>query len=127
MERGTARRILVLEDEFMVGTAIADMLEDAGHDVAGPVRTLREARRIVAVESVDGAVLDINLGRENSLALALEITRRGLPVLFVTAHPKEFLTGPWRHLPCLEKPFTTNQLLDHVAALFATPTSERVA
>jgi len=124
MERVKARRILVLEDEFMVGTAIADVLEDAGYDVAGPVRTLLEAKRIIAVEGVEGAVLDVNLGAENSLALAQDIVRRGLPVLFVTAYSEDVLQGPLAQLPRLQKPFGEQQLLTSVAALFAAPSPE---
>ena len=121
MQTQKVRRLLVLDDEFMIATDIADQLEEAGYEIVGPVRTLVEAQRIVSVEKIDGAVLDVNLGSENSLGLAQQLLRKGVPMLFVTGFSKEFLKGPFVHMPHIQKPFTNTELLKNVAALFHVP------
>lgn len=113
------RRLLVVEDDFIQATRIADVLEDAGYEIAGPVRNLHEAKRIVSVDGVDAAVLDLQLKGESTLTLAGQIVRLGTPVLFVTGHAADFLVGAWKNAAHLEKPFTDRQLVECVDALFA--------
>lgn len=57
------RRILVVEDEYLIATTLSDQLEGAGSIVVGPVASVETA--IKAIESnpeIDAAVLDFNLG-----------------------------------------------------------------
>jgi DNA-binding response OmpR family regulator len=124
-----SKRVLVLEDDYMTGTHIADVLEDAGYVSIGPVRNVREAQRILEFEPLDAAVLDISLDSETSLPLANRILSRGLPVLFVTAYAQQLLSSEWTRVPHLDKPFTRPQLLEHVAALFerASPPAARLS
>ncbi|MGH3054055.1 MAG: DNA-binding response regulator, partial [Gaiellaceae bacterium] len=44
------------------------------------------ARTAISAARIDGAVLDVNLGRETSLGLARDLLADDTPVLFVTAH-----------------------------------------
>jgi DNA-binding response OmpR family regulator len=112
------RRLLVVEDEFMLATKIADLLEEAGYEVAGPVRNVREAMRIVGLDGVDGAVLDISLQNEISLPLADALASMGAPVLFVTGYAKEYLAATRPRAQHLEKPFTDQELVERVDQLF---------
>lgn len=114
LEHAEKRRLLVVDDDYMIATAIADILEDAGYDVAGPVRNVVEAMRIVGMDGVDGAVLDLELNGERTLAVAMALMKLRTPVLFVTGHAKEILTGDWAGAPHLEKPFASQELLDRV-------------
>ena len=75
LEHQSSRRVLVLEGDYVLATKIVNLLEDSGYEVAGPVRSVIEAKRVVGVEGVDGAILDADLKTENSLPLAGEIAR----------------------------------------------------
>ncbi len=64
----TSRRILVIEDEALVAMLVEDALLDAGFEVIGPARSVAQALALLAAEAPNAAVLDLNLGGENSVA-----------------------------------------------------------
>jgi len=55
------RRILVVEDDLLVATLLAEILESVGWQVVGPVAYLATALDAAASEDFDAAVLDVNL------------------------------------------------------------------
>ena len=72
-KNGSAVRVLIVEDEFLIADYIAQLLEDAGHVVAGTAATAEEALRLLedglAVEVVS---LDVKLaGRTAGLSIAV--------------------------------------------------------
>jgi CheY-like chemotaxis protein len=57
------RRILVVEDEYLIAMNLVDALESAGSVVLGPVASVEKAIGEVEPEPrIDAAVLAINLG-----------------------------------------------------------------
>ena len=56
-------RLLVVEDDFLIALDMIDLLENGGFDVIGPVPTLDASMQILAAsfDTIDGAVLDVNL------------------------------------------------------------------
>jgi CheY-like chemotaxis protein len=68
-------RVLVVEDNYLIGIDLADMLELAGAKVAGPVVSVADA--LNAIDSLpDAATLDVQLGEETSFPIADELARR---------------------------------------------------
>lgn len=114
------RRVLILEDESQLATRIADHLEDAGYEVAGPVRNVLEAKRIIGVDGIDCAILNADLKDESPFCLAKEIAVQGAPVLLISNPAHLRLRKSDIHYRRLEKPFTREQLLSQVNALFAS-------
>jgi CheY-like chemotaxis protein len=56
------RRILVVEDEYMIADDLQRDLEKQGAKVVGPVPSVADALNLLVVEGVlDGAILDVNL------------------------------------------------------------------
>jgi DNA-binding response OmpR family regulator len=55
------RRLLVVEDDFLVSLMTVDFLESIGCEVIGPAARLAAAVRLTQSESLDAAVLDINI------------------------------------------------------------------
>jgi len=113
----TARRVLVVEDQFLVAHAILAVLAELRLvDVVGPVSTLDEAWRVVARERLDLAILDVNVSRQTTEAIAAEIAGRGIPLLFVTAQPRSELPPDLRDRPYVSKPIDPHALRKAILA-----------
>jgi DNA-binding response OmpR family regulator len=114
-------RILIIEDELPMRTALADCLESEGYRVLtasdGPAGLERAVR-----EKPDLVLLDIMMPRLDGYALCAELRRLSLqtPVLMLTA--KGEVGDRVRGLDAgaddyLVKPFSTDELLARVRAL----------
>jgi CheY-like chemotaxis protein len=79
----TGRSVLVVEDEPLLAMLLEEQLAEAGARVIGPSTTPAEALACLARELPDAAVLDRNLGGEDSLPVATELIRRGIPFMVV--------------------------------------------
>jgi CheY-like chemotaxis protein len=88
------RRVLVVEDEPIVGMLLEDMLLDLGVEVVGPAATLAEALALAEREDLAAALLDVNLGGERSYPVADALARRGVPFLFLTGYGEAAWEGP---------------------------------
>lgn len=110
------RRILVIEDEYLVAQIVVDLLEDAGAEVLGPIGWLEEALSFIEDVSnrFDAAVLDVNLHGKKSYPLADALARRAIPFTFATGYGREFIDEAYRDYPRCEKPLNQSVL---VAAL----------
>ena len=115
------RTILVLEDEMMVAMLLEDMLADLGCHVLGPVATVAPALALLESNTVDFALLDVNLSYgQNGYPVAEELTARGIPFAFVTGYGANTLNPQYRDRPALQKPF-------HMAALTETLVAMAIA
>jgi CheY-like chemotaxis protein len=59
--RFSGRRVLLVEDEPIVAWLLKDMLVDLGCSVVGPAADVNQALAMIDAESIDVAVLDVNL------------------------------------------------------------------
>jgi DNA-binding response OmpR family regulator len=82
------RRVLVVEDDFLVSLTTVDFLESIGCEVVGPAARIAVAVRLAQSESVDAAVLDINIAGDMVWPVAEVLRRRGVPFIFLSAHPR---------------------------------------
>jgi DNA-binding response OmpR family regulator len=114
------KRILVVEDDCIVGYELARFIESLGADVAGPLATTAAARLPLEAGPVDGALLDVNPGGETSLDLGRDLAGLAIPVIFVTAHAEEsgLFDGPLAAMPRLGKPVARAILQRRAAELF---------
>ena len=111
------RRILVVEDDFLVATLLTEILKSVGWQVVGPVAHLAAALDAAAREGFDAAVLDVNLGRQTVYPVAEVLDARRVPFVFVTAHGREALPPLFCERPHLGKPFAPGELIGTVAGL----------
>ena len=98
------RRILVVEDDYLIAIDVADQLKRAGAVVIGPAPSVAKAKRLLAAGDVDAAVLDVNLGEENSFPVAQELQDRGVPFLFSTGYDSADIPAEWKHVTVAMKP-----------------------
>lgn len=117
------RRILVVEDEFVIAALAADLLEGLGASVVGPAGTLEAALELAATEDLHAAVLDVNMNGLRSDPVAELLAGRGVPFVFATGYG-----GGWpgaAAAPVVEKPYTAERLAEALRlAISAGPGQE---
>jgi hypothetical protein len=64
------RRILIVEDDWMVAEDMSYMVEELGGAVVGPAGQLAQGLALAESEQLAGAILDVNLNGENTFVLA---------------------------------------------------------
>lgn len=101
----SGRRILIVEDETLVSMVIEEALKDLGCDIVGPVATRDKALALAKAETLDGALLDVNLGGEPVYPVADALTSRGIPFAFVTGYGQSGIADRYATMPTLMKPF----------------------
>lgn len=109
------RRILVVEDEFMVAAMLADALEEAGAIVLGPAANLAEGLRLAGDGGFDLAVLDWNLGGERCTPLARALQEAGVGFVISSGYggvEPEFATAP-----IMPKPYDPQDLIVQLGQL----------
>jgi two-component SAPR family response regulator len=106
------RRVLLVEDDYLVGLSIKSMLEDIGYMVIGPIASLAKAMEAVETELVDAAVLDINISGGTSVPVAQLLMEQNLPFVFVTGYqsPDHLLPDRLRVMTQLNKPIDEQSL-----------------
>ena len=103
-------RILVVEDQELLTTIIADVLGDA-HEVVCAAKVEDAVDRLLC-DAIDLVLLDCVLPDGPNWQVALEADRQNIPVVFMTGDPgqaKELVGGA---RPYLIKPFGLAALID---------------
>lgn len=112
------RRILLVEDEFLIALEIADALSEAGAEVSGPHMTLAAAKQAAIDEAADIAILDIDLKGEEVFPAAQHLRQRGIPFLFYTGQPeRETLRIEFPEVPVCVKPCQPSALIGTLSRL----------
>lgn len=105
------RRLLLVEDEPLVGMLIEELLMDEGCTVVGPCATLAEAMVAARDESFDVALLDVNLRGEKIYPVAEIVEARGIPFLLLTGYGPDAIPNDRPHWHACRKPFEVDVLL----------------
>ena len=83
-------RVLIVEDEIIIGMHLAMLVEEFGHEVVGTVRSVAQALTDAVALSPDVAILDIRLPHGSGVDLAGELyARHVLRCIFVSANLDE--------------------------------------
>jgi len=116
LESGSRKRVMLVEDEALVGMMMRDMLVDLGYFVVGPFCSLSEAHGALDAQQYDCAILDLNLRGDLVYPIANLLDERGTPYLFVTGYGPESTEARYAHVPVLQKPIARDMLDDAVRA-----------
>jgi CheY-like chemotaxis protein len=115
----TQKRVLVVEDEYLIRMLLEDMLADLGYGVAAAVGTVAEASEFAASGDFNAAILDVNLDGQEIFPVADILAGRSLPFVFVTGYGERSLPDRYRDRPALQKPFQAEQLSATLANMLA--------
>ena len=111
------RRILLVEDELLVAMAVENVLRDEGCAIIGPIGRVEPALKAAREETLDAAILDVNLAGEHVDPIAQALAERKIPFMFTTGYDRSMLPAEHADRPTLAKPFRPAQLIDRVLAL----------
>lgn len=114
------KRILLVEDEALVAIMMRDMVTDLGYSVVGPVGDRSAALVAARQGDIEGAILDLNLRGETTYPVADELSRRGIPFVFLTGYDRGVIDRRYSEVPLLQKP-VDEQTLQRALAAFADP------
>jgi CheY-like chemotaxis protein len=103
--------VLVAEDDHIQCDGIVACITDFGASVVGPAYNLSEAHQLVTSNSIDVAVVDIDLGDGDTFDFARTLQSKGLPFIFATGYDCGKVPADFEHIKCLEKPFTEQALV----------------
>lgn len=81
-------RILIADDERMARARLRRLLVALGSEVVAEAKNGEEALRALDEHDVDVAFFDINMPGLDGLSAGAIAHKRGVPVVFVTAHPQ---------------------------------------
>lgn len=120
VRRNHARRVLIVEDEALIALQLREAIAEAGFAVAGPFASAAEALEAIARTPIAAAVLDVNLGRETSAAIARALREASIPFVVVSGYDVEQLAPDLRGAPLVGKPLQIERLLAELARVSFT-------
>ena len=114
------KRILIVEDEYLIAQDLAEDVRRLGFDVVGPVGRVGEAIDLVDAErDIDAAFLDVNLDGEHVYPVADALIARDVPVILMTGYDESMIPARYAGINSFTKPVTRGMLRDAVAMLMS--------
>jgi CheY-like chemotaxis protein len=104
------KRILVVEDEYMIAVLLEDLLAELECVVAGVAGRPKEALELINSTPLDAAVLDVNLDGVDSFGIAAALADRRIPFIFATGYGGSRLTPEFANCPVIQKPYRLDEL-----------------
>ena len=112
-------RILIAEDDPQLADLFAQSVEAHDGQVVGPFVGRRETEKYIETETLPaGAILDFRLADGEATPIATHLLKHGVPVVICTgAYVPYRLRTSAPHLACLEKPVSTEAVVDQLEAM----------
>ncbi len=86
------KRVLVVEDEFLLADDLHRDLQRIGVIVVGPAPSVERAISLIRADTaIDAAVLDVNLGGTMAYVVADELLARRVPFVFTSGYDDDVL------------------------------------
>ena len=106
------RRVLVVEDDYLLAGELRSWLAGEGATVIGPVPRVDTALELLDHSPLPSlAVLDVNLQGRTVWPVADALMARDIPFVFVTGYDAEVIPHAYAQAPRAEKPVELRQLL----------------
>ncbi|MGA1798980.1 HWE histidine kinase domain-containing protein [Sphingomonas sp. 4RDLI-65] len=111
-------RILLLEDNMIVALTAENLLEDLGATSVWTAAHIAGAEDILGRETIDLAMLDINLGEETSVGLAMRLRSASIPFFFASGYGDDSgLNAELAGSVIVRKPYGLQDLHDAVVTV----------
>ena len=96
---------------------VEDILADLGCTSVSAAATVNQALGLIATQSFDAAMVDVNLDGRTSYPVADALAARGVPFVFSTGYSGQSLNDGYRDRPVLGKPYREADLVEVLARL----------
>lgn len=106
--------ILIVENEFLLAINLETTMRDAGAAKVEMAASLADAQKLVDQKSFDAAILDIRLMDGDSLPLAQQLIKQGVPVVIHSGHANQAHTSLVPEAVFLPKPSTPTEIVRSV-------------
>jgi DNA-binding response OmpR family regulator len=111
------RRILIVEDEFIIAEALADCVRNLGFDCAGPAQSVKAGIDLIDGEPIDAAILDMRLGNDRADDVADALAARKIPFAFAVGELSDIAQRRWPYALILLKPYSDQQVAETLGRL----------
>lgn len=105
------KRVLIVEDQWMLGDDLATILRNAQMAVTGPIGTVSDALAALETTEFDAALLDIDLHGVQSFEVAAVLSAKEIPFAFVSGYGHKLVPDGFNGVPFLCKPITSGKVL----------------
>lgn len=117
------RRVLVVEDDFLIANDFCQALAEEGATAVGPAPSIARALAVLSgAAPLDAAILDINLGGELVYPVAESLRHLGVPFVFASGYDHAELPQHFADAPYCEKPVN---VCDCIRKLWDGPMARR--
>jgi len=117
------RRILIVEDEFLIVMMLEDMLVELGCVVAATAASPAQAFEFIANVPFDAAILDVNLDGTDSFEIAGALRERRIPFLFATGYGGSRAPPEFAGYQFIQKPYRMEELAETLCRIAVAKTS----
>jgi DNA-binding response OmpR family regulator len=125
-DRIRSLRVLVVEDDTLVGLFVESLFESVGVEQSVEIaQSLETGRWLAQSGTYDLALLDVYLNGEPSFAVAEVLQSRGIPFAFASGFASEQVRLRFPGVPVLTKPFQAAELQRVVAGLLGHHAASR--
>ena len=112
------RKVLIVEDNYVVATHLAAAMEDDGFKVIGPVDTAESAVCRIDEEALDGALLDVGLREGSAVDVARALRAHGVSFVIVSGYSRDTLPTELKDAPYVGKPMGQSELIQTARLTF---------
>lgn len=102
----SGKRVLIIEDEFLISMDLEESLRQHGVVIVGPAATLGQALLLAGTTCApDCGLLDINLQGDMAFPVADALAQRSVPFMFLTGYEEVVIPTRYDDVPRYKKPF----------------------
>lgn len=106
----SGRRVLIVEDQYLIADEMRRAVAALGGEVVGPCPSAADAMAQLENGPVEFALLDLNLGDEQVGRVADELAAKGVPFAFATGYEAWVIPPEHQNRLRIEKPVTREAL-----------------
>jgi light-regulated signal transduction histidine kinase (bacteriophytochrome) len=102
---------MIVEDNVIIAMEAEDVLREVGFADCQIVGSVRAAQALIESAEISFAMLDVNLGKETSEAVARQLQTKGVPFIFASGYgDRTFTTARFEGVPVITKPYSERDI-----------------
>ena len=110
--------VLLVEDEPMISMLLCDMVELAGHAVAGEAGSVDRALEMIEEFAPDAAIVDLRLHNRDSYPVMDRLRERGIPFAVASGFGSDIdRERAGEAVPIVSKPYSSGEVANVLSQL----------